>query len=108
MDVTKPYEFIGFGAMDVTKPYEFIGFGAMDVTKPYEFIGPRGRGAPATACQQPEQCAAPGWHGPGWARDLCRTRHTLCYAIVPPGRKSAFQAGFWPDCYRESTDIGPL
>jgi hypothetical protein len=29
MDVTKPYEFLGFGAMDVTKPYEF-GFGAMD------------------------------------------------------------------------------
>ncbi len=28
MDVTKPDEFIGFGAMDVTKPYEFIGFGA--------------------------------------------------------------------------------
>ncbi len=22
------------------------------------------------------------------------------------GRKSAFRAGFWPDCYRESTDIG--
>ncbi len=39
MYVTKPYEFIGFGARDVTKPYEFIGFGAMDVTKPYEFIG---------------------------------------------------------------------
>ena len=37
--LTKPYEFIGFGAMEVTKPYEFIGFGAMDVTKPYEFIG---------------------------------------------------------------------
>ncbi len=33
MDVTKPYEFIGFGAMDVTKPHEFIGVGAMDVTK---------------------------------------------------------------------------
>jgi hypothetical protein len=31
----------------------------------------------------------------------------LCYAIVPPGRKSAFRAGFWPDCYRESTAIGP-
>ncbi len=28
MDVTKPYKFIGFGAMDVTKPYKFIGFGA--------------------------------------------------------------------------------
>ena len=39
MDVTKPYEFVGFGAMDVTKPYKFIGFGAMDVTKPYEFVG---------------------------------------------------------------------
>ncbi len=39
MDVTKPYEFIGFGAMDVTKPYEFIGFGAMDGPKPYKFIG---------------------------------------------------------------------
>ncbi len=33
MDVTKPYKFIGFGAMDVTKSYRFIGFGAMDVTK---------------------------------------------------------------------------
>ncbi len=39
MDVTKPYNFIGFGAVDVTKPSEFIGFGAMDVTKPYEFRG---------------------------------------------------------------------
>ena len=24
-----------------------------------------------------------------------------------PGCKSAFQAGFWPDCYRENTEIGP-
>ncbi len=39
MGVTKPYEFIGFGAMEVTAPYEFIGFGAMEVTAPYEFIG---------------------------------------------------------------------
>ncbi len=29
MDVTKPYKFIGFGAMEVTKSYKFIGFGAM-------------------------------------------------------------------------------
>jgi hypothetical protein len=28
MDVTKPYKFIGFGAMDVTKPYKLIWFGA--------------------------------------------------------------------------------
>ncbi len=42
MEVTKPYEFIGFGAMYVTKPYKFIGFGAMYVTKPYKFkSGPR-------------------------------------------------------------------
>ena len=27
MDITKPYEFIWFGAMDATKPYELIGFG---------------------------------------------------------------------------------
>jgi hypothetical protein len=38
MGVTKPYEFIGFGAMGVTKPYEFIGFGAIGATKPYKFI----------------------------------------------------------------------
>ncbi len=38
MAVTKPYKFIGFGAMAVTKPYKFIGFVAMAVTKPYEFI----------------------------------------------------------------------
>ncbi len=30
MDATKPYEFIGFGAMDATTPYEFIWFGAME------------------------------------------------------------------------------
>ncbi len=39
MDATKPYKFIGFGAMDATKPYKFIRFGAMDATKPYKFIG---------------------------------------------------------------------
>ncbi len=31
----------------------------------------------------------------------------LCYAKMLPGRKSAFQAGIWPDCYREYTEIGP-
>ncbi len=36
--VTKPYEFIGFGAMDVTKPYKFIGLGAMDVTRAEEVL----------------------------------------------------------------------
>ncbi len=39
MDATKPYRFIGSGAMDATKPYELIGSGATDATKPYRFIG---------------------------------------------------------------------
>ncbi len=48
-DVTKPNEFIKFGAMDVTKPYNFMGFGAMDVTMPDKFTAfgglPRCHGA---------------------------------------------------------------
>ncbi len=31
MDVTKPYKFIGFGAMYVTKPYKFIGSSILNV-----------------------------------------------------------------------------
>jgi hypothetical protein len=31
----------------------------------------------------------------------------LCYAVVLPGRKSTFHAGFWPDRCRESIEIGP-
>ncbi len=27
--------------------------------------------------------------------------------MVLPGRKSGFRTGFWPDCYRASTDISP-
>jgi len=33
-------------------------------------------------------------------------KHTLCFAIVPPGRKSVFRAGFRPDSDRESLKIG--
>ncbi len=36
-----------------------------------------------------------------------RSTGSLGYAIMLPGRKSAFRAGFWPSCYRESTAIGP-
>ncbi len=32
---------------------------------------------------------------------------TLCYATMLSGRKSDFRTGSWPDCYRESTEIGP-
>ncbi len=31
----------------------------------------------------------------------------LCYAIIRPGRKSGFRAGFRPDSARESIEIGP-
>ena len=34
--------------MDATKPYEFIGFGAMDVTKPYEIYKVWGHGCHQT------------------------------------------------------------
>ncbi len=44
MDVTKPYEFIGFGAMDATKPYKFIWFGAQTQGRGYS----RGLGTPGT------------------------------------------------------------
>ncbi len=36
---SKPYEFIGFGAMDVTKLYKFIWFGDSHGPKAYTFIG---------------------------------------------------------------------
>ncbi len=45
MDATKPYEFIGFGAMDATKPYEFIGFGARGWQKKLPTPGGSSKGA---------------------------------------------------------------
>ncbi len=50
------------------------------------------------------------WHTrAGLGRASFRTHRagTLCHAIVLRGRKSAFRAGFWPGCYRESTEVGP-
>jgi hypothetical protein len=44
--VSKPYKFIGFGAIDVSKTYKCIGFGAIGVSKPSKFIG---FGAPCDA-----------------------------------------------------------
>jgi hypothetical protein len=41
----------------------------------------------------------------------CRRRRrkcdTLCYTIARPGRRSAFRAGVWQQCYQESSEIGP-
>ncbi len=56
MDVTKPYEFIGFGAMDVTKPCEFIGFGAADIPRkanpmPYQALTSSSSLSPRIKCR---------------------------------------------------------
>ncbi len=39
MDVTKPYKFIGFGAIHSPNTYKFIGLGAIHGPKTYKFIG---------------------------------------------------------------------
>ncbi len=58
-------------------------------------------------------CATACWAESHTSVDVLRNRSrslglvTLCYAIVLPGRKSAFRAGFWPDCYLEITEFGP-
>ncbi len=36
---TRPYEFLGVGAMDVTKQYKLIWFGDIHGPKPYKSIG---------------------------------------------------------------------
>ena len=49
MDVTKPHNFIWFGARDVTKPYKFIRFGASlvpDGPPPLGGCRPAGGAAP--------------------------------------------------------------
>jgi hypothetical protein len=84
MDATKPYEFIRFRAMDATKPYEFIGFGAQTHKNQSQI----NNNYPPNSPPNPP-------------------KDTLRYAIMLPGRKSAFRAGFQPDCYRENTEIGP-
>ncbi len=81
-----------------------------------------GPNRPPNRTKQRQQCPGGGAHKPAQADSdrfriglgvfppRSRTftlRDTLCCAIVLPGRESAFRAGFWPDCYRESTDIGP-
>lgn len=38
---------------------------------------------------------------------LCKL-HTLCYAILVPGRKSGLRARIWPDANRAPFEIGTL
>ncbi len=46
----------------------------------------------------------PDWRVVPEHSDAPRWVPTLCYTIVLPGRKSAFRAGFGPDCDRENTE----
>ncbi len=70
MDVTKPYEFIGFGAMDVIKPCEFTGFGAR--------LGKHFSGRPGHIW------IYPGIPGHIWAR-LARTKDMVRGRLGVPG-----------------------
>ncbi len=76
------------------------------------FFGlPAGFPALAALCRQQPPCK-PGAKGPKIDPKLPGPKaravwagswfvRTLCYAIVPPGRESAFRAGFGPDCFRK-------
>ncbi len=52
IEVTKPYRFIGFGAMDVTKPYKFIGFLGSKRTSPSPKTHGRKWGAKPPTCDR--------------------------------------------------------
>ncbi len=104
---TKPYNFLGFGAIQGPKPYKFIGFGNIRGPKPYKFIGfgdihgPKpykfiGFGAPLPS----HTGTHPGYHpGPpvcrglppcGVCRLLCRNVWLLSCLIVRRSENSAF------------------
>ena len=89
LDVTKPYEFTGFGAMDVTKPYKFIRFGAIHGPKPYRSIrfgaiyGPKlhkfimfgvSLGPESEATRRPDPQDPYTWPGPKYQKDPMYTR----------------------------------
>ena len=62
--------------------------------------------APGTRAQ-PRPPTRDTTKNPSYATPRKDLNHSLCYAILLAGRKSAFRAGFWPDCYQENTEIGP-
>ncbi len=121
MDVTKPYKFIGFGAMDVTKPYKFIGFGAMEVTPNMaEVFSPGGpaQRSPRDLWGSPELLSLEdltfGFRGRGggigWAPSvLPGQRHILILTLLPsgPATWACNVAPRWPwlrsqDCQQDS------
>ncbi len=93
MDVTKPYKFIGLGAMDVTRPYEFIGFGDTHGPEPYKFIGFRWAVIPQTPVVPVHRRAC---RGTKRFHKLCRTplSHKLPYVTQWGDKSGLISAGF--------------
>jgi hypothetical protein len=67
-------------------------------------------------CSRPVGMSTGCWHSKRTPGPLTNTpvsqknqkhRYTLCYAVMLPGRKSAFRAGLRPGWHRESTKIDP-
>ncbi len=99
MDVTKPYELLGFWAMDFTKPYELIGFGAIDVTKPYELIGFGAMGGGAWGAKKIGYLKVSDRRrntpksvifGPNWGADRAQKPYTYVLFWVPEGSLAGF------------------
>ncbi len=76
----------------VTKPYKVIWFGDIHGPKPYKFVGFRW----AFISQTPVESLPSRWSGHhcGCQSKALGPGYTPCYAIVLPGRKSAFRFGF--------------
>ncbi len=74
--------------MPLTGPSASLGGGpACPVWPVREYLGPR----KVVIC---------GYFATTIVRGTRRTKKVF------PGRKSDFRTGFWPDCYRENTEIG--
>ncbi len=104
----QPCEFIEFGAMDATKPYK-SSYGlalSMHGPKTYKihrvsicvYFADTGM---ADGCCNTSCCCGKS------ARGADPQTTTLCYAVMLPGRKSRFRAGFRQDSNKGSFKIGP-
>ncbi len=105
--ITKPYKFIGFGAIAITKPYKFIGFGAIAITKPYKYIG-----FGAIAITKPYKFIGFGAHvGPlsSFRKRGCNIRGVFGrWLLLRAGPKTSPQRGappFWGGWFWQRFDV---
>ncbi len=125
MDVTEPYKSIWFGDSQGPTPYKSIGLRWAFISQT-PVLSNRKRGTPTVlraavsrfvSCRIFAACGRWTANFPSrvirvirWAAYKGPAKVwflTLGYAIMVPGRKLAFRAGFWQDCYRENNEIGP-